>query len=108
MIPLDLMDPSNNFMFEDVEVLDMHMIFTSFRIDRKTVPKGLYAYDIMHDDDAYACKIAPFVLVNHLGTVLSKKPVKFPSPEDKRIYLKHDDFGFIGSGTTLEKYLSDE
>ena len=108
MIPLDLMDPSNNFMFEDVEVLDTHMIFTSFRIDRKTVPKGVYTYDIMHDDDAYACKIAPFVLVNHLGTVLSKKPVKFPSPEDQRIYLKRDDFSFVGSGTTLEKYLADE
>lgn len=107
MIPLDLMDPNVNFMFEDVEVLEKHMIFTSFRIDRKTVPKGIFVYDIMHDDNAYACKIAPYVLVNHLGTVISVKPLKFSSLENPYIYLRHDDFSYMGSGTTLEKYLED-
>ena len=107
MIPLNLMDPNENFMFEDIECLGKHMIFTTFRVDRSTVPKGIYIYDIMHDENAYACKIAPYVLVNHLGTVLSTEKVSFPSVDSQHIYLGRNDFCYIGSGTTLEKYLEE-
>ena len=37
--------------FEEVTVLDHPMIFTCARIDRDTVPKGLYVYEVRHDDD---------------------------------------------------------
>ena len=112
MIPLDLMDPTVNFYFQEVTVFGIPMIFTDFRIDRKTVPKGLYAYDLMHGDNdtrfgVGPVKLAPFVLENHLGTVLSKKPVKFPSPENQNLYFNHasEEWDWFGPSTTLEQYL---
>ena len=37
--------------FESVTVLDKPMLFTCARIDRDTVPKGMYLYEVRHDDD---------------------------------------------------------
>ena len=37
--------------FEDVTVLGHPMIFTCLRVDRDTVPEGLYMYEVRHDDD---------------------------------------------------------
>ena len=38
-------------------------LFTSIRIKRDTVPDGLYAYDVRHDDECRGipCESAPFV-----------------------------------------------
>ena len=111
MIPRDLMDPTNNFYFQEVTVFGLPMIFTDFRIDRATVPKGLYAYDLSYrdDDDMSPAKLAPFILVNHLGTVISKKPVKFPSLENQNLYFNLADekeWDWFGPPITLEEYLS--
>lgn len=112
MIPLDLMDPNNNFYFREVTVFGIPMIFTDFRIDRGTIPKGLYAYDISHRDDENMnpAKLAPFVLINHLGTVLSKTPVRFPSSENQNLYfnlLNENEWDWFGPSTTLEKFMSE-
>ena len=40
--------------FEDVTVLGHPMIFTCLRVDRDTVPEGLYMYEVRHDDDSKA------------------------------------------------------
>ena len=37
--------------FEEVTVLGKPLLFTPCRIDRNTVPKGLYMYEVRHDDD---------------------------------------------------------
>ncbi|MFR6694634.1 MAG: LPD28 domain-containing protein [Dysosmobacter sp.] len=37
--------------FELVEVLGHPMLFTCLRVDRNTVPKGLYLYEVRNDDD---------------------------------------------------------
>lgn len=37
--------------FEDVTVLGHPMLFTCARVDRDTVPEGLYMYEVRHDDD---------------------------------------------------------
>ena len=37
--------------FEEVTVLGQPMIFTNLWIDRSTVPKGLYLYEVQHDSD---------------------------------------------------------
>lgn len=37
--------------FELVEVFDRPMLFTCLRVDRNTVPKGLYLYEVRNDDD---------------------------------------------------------
>ena len=46
--------------------------FTSLRINRNSLPKGLYAYDIRHDDESKGdmITIEKYVWVNHYGTIV--------------------------------------
>lgn len=66
--------------FEEVELFGKPALFTCLRLDRNTVPRGLYQYEIRHDDDCQgiACQIARGIIVNHWGTVLTSEPVKLP------------------------------
>ena len=58
--------------YEEITVCGKPALFTNFRIKRDTVPDGLYAYDVRHDDDCRGipCEIAPFIMVNHWGTII--------------------------------------
>ena len=49
--------------YESIAVCGKPALFTSIRIKRDTVPDGLYAYDVRHDDECRGipCEIAPFV-----------------------------------------------
>ena len=60
--------------YEEITVCGKPTLFTSIRIRRDTVPDGLYAYDVRHDDECRGipCEIAPFVMVNHWGTILKR------------------------------------
>lgn len=76
--------------WEVVEVFGKPALFVCLRVDRKTVPEGLYAYDIRHDDDCQgiACEIARFIMVNHWGTVLMLEPLDLG---DKGFLLMTED-----------------
>ena len=39
--------------FTEIEVLGKPALFHDMRIDRNTVPKGLYLYEIRHDDKGW-------------------------------------------------------
>jgi hypothetical protein len=58
--------------YEEITVCGKPALFTSIRIKRDTIPDGLYAYDVRHDDECRGipCEIAPFVMVNHWGTII--------------------------------------
>lgn len=61
--PVDVMEED----FEDVTVLGQPMLFTCARVDRSTVPKGLYLYEVRHDDDQRGdpVQLARWIMVNH-------------------------------------------
>ena len=63
------------FLDEDldmIEVLGHPALFSNGRILRGAVPEGLYAYDLYEScDTGNFCYIAPQVIVNHGGTVLT-------------------------------------
>ena len=40
--------------YEEITVCGKPALFTSIRIKRDTVPDGLYAYDVRHDESAGA------------------------------------------------------
>ena len=66
--------------YEEITVCGKPALFTSIRIKRDTVPDGLYAYDVRHDDECQSipCEIAPFVMVNHWGTIILAEPLELP------------------------------
>ena len=68
-------------MFQEITVLGKPALFSGGRINRHTVPMGLYAYDVRHDDDQQGipCQIAKYIMVNHWGTILLAEPLKLPA-----------------------------
>lgn len=97
--------------FEDVTVLGIPMIFTCLRIDRKTVPDGLFMYEVRHDDDQQGMpvEIAKWVAVNHWGTLISKEEIVLESsPVVDNAYrmLDENDWNYEGTMSTLDEYIN--
>lgn len=99
--------------FDVVTIFDKPVLFTCERIKRDTVPDGIYCYDIRHDDECQGImvELKDFVLVNHWGTILSKKPFEpreyggkiFSS--EQGIVIEDDDYNFVGDEMKLSEYL---
>ena len=91
---------------EMIEVLDHPALFTDSRIPRAAVPKGLYAYDLYEScDTGNFCYIAPLVVVNHGGTVLTKEPIDFGSAD--RINLTEDiSPNFLGGAMRVHDFMA--
>lgn len=55
-------------------------MFTISRIERDSLPEGIYAYDIRESDDGNQLStIEPSVCVNHGGTILTFQEIPMPS-----------------------------
>ena len=92
-----------NETFESMTIHDKTALFTDIRIDRNAVPEGLYAYDIRESDDGdRLATIEPTVMVNHGGTILTRK--EFITEKDG--YVQIDEYGFEAS-MTLEEWLEE-
>ena len=95
----DKIEIDNLYQFEEVMLLNKLVLFTSMRLDRSTLPKGMYAYDIRSSDDDgfYAAELADEIMVNHFGTVLTNVP--YDLGKDGYIILKDEkDFWFTNHG----------
>ena len=78
------------------------VLFTNMRLDRDTVPEGLFCYDVRDSDDlddSFA-EIKRSVMVNHWGTILCRGP--FPLDEHGGYYP--DDWGFIDWDMILTEF----
>ena len=97
--------------FELVEVFDRPMLFTCLRVDRNTVPKGLYLYEVRNDDDqcGLPVEIGRWVMVNHWGTLLSATPVELePNKYNNNAYQSIDpekDWNYTGEPWTVREYM---
>lgn len=66
--------------FEAVEILGIPALFTPLRVDRATVPKGMYLYEMQTSEDDWGqpCMVARHITVEHYGTVLTASPITLP------------------------------
>lgn len=94
---------ANEADYEEFEILGREALFTNMRIDRNTLPDGLYAYDLRDECDGEPCELKSFVLVNHWGTVVVKKPIE---GADSGVELTPDDCNFLGDAMSLEEFLN--
>lgn len=78
--------------FEAVEILGVPSLFTAGRVDRKTTPPGMYAYDMQTSEDDWSqpCLLARGIMVEHYGTVLTASPIALP--HEGYLDLKPGDF----------------
>ena len=96
--------------YEEITVCGKPALFTNFRIKRDTVPDSLYVYDVRHDDDCRGipCEIAPFIMVNHWGTIILAEPLELP--DDGRRYIDEEtdwNYGPIWRSREKSKALCD-
>ena len=97
--------------FEEVTVLGVPMLFTAMHVDKSTVPKGLYLYEVRHDDEGRGepVQLGNWILVNHWGTPISSQPVKLTQvPYRDNAYRDIDpekDWKYEGVETTLKDYM---
>ncbi len=97
---------ANNTDYERFEILGQDALFTCLRIDRNTLPNGLYAYDLRGDDygGGNICELRDFISVNHLGTAIVKEPIDGSS---EGIAINEDDYNFLGDEMTLDEFVQD-
>ena len=92
--------------FEEVEILGKPALFTCLRIDRNTLPPGLYMYEVREDDESsgIACQIARNIMVNHWGTLITREPIKLP--RDGYLDIENDDLNYgVGSVCTVKEFM---
>ena len=93
--------------WEEVEVIDRKGLFSHLRIDRDTVPKGWYMYEVRHDDFGHGgpVEIAYGILVNHCGTLIVKEPFDiepYITTGDAFLYINPDeDWNYLGGFVEL-------
>ena len=96
--------------FEDVTVFGHPMLFTCLRVDRNTIPAGLFVYEVRHDDNQQGepVQIANWVMVNHWGTLITNKPIRLiPSEQIHNAYRDIDaekEWIYEGSLSSLHEY----
>jgi hypothetical protein len=76
MTPLD----ANTTPFLEIIFDGKPALHSEMRIDRKTIPKGLYAYEVRHADDDFTepIQVCRHVMVNFYGTLITTKPLHIP------------------------------
>ncbi|MCI9403672.1 MAG: hypothetical protein HFF04_08380 [Oscillospiraceae bacterium] len=88
MYPLDATKET----FEAVEILGIPGLFTIERVNRATVPKGMYLYEMQTDEEDWTqpCLLGRRIIVEHFGTVLTASPITLN--ENGYVDLKPGDF----------------
>ena len=68
-------------------------MFSCNRIERNSVPKGLYQYEVRHDDccQGISCEGAKAILVNFWGTLLTRTEISEVEREGRR-YIMDDEW----------------
>lgn len=94
--------------FDVIEFFDIPMLYSMFRLERTTVPKNLYMYEVRHSDydDAVPVEIKKDVLVNFWGTLISSRPLQMHE-RDCSYIRPNDDWGFTGEETSLIDYMAE-
>lgn len=68
--------------------------YTKLHINKDTVPKGWFIYDIRHNGQGTFMSIEPTVTFNFAGSFLSKTPLKFKGSGYYRL-KNSSDYKFI-------------
>lgn len=99
--------------FEAVTVFGHPMLFTCLRVDRNTVPEGLYMYEVRHDDDGQGdpAQIADWIMVNHWGTLISNRPIRLDFVpfwnKSFRDIDPEEDWNYEGYTIKIDEYMAE-
>ena len=92
---------ANEAEYEEFLIFGQSAILAQERIDRATIPEGVYAYDLRDDGYGEPCELKDFVTVNFYGTVLTKLPIK---GTEIGVDISFLDYNFLDGETTLADF----
>lgn len=95
--------------YEKVYVFGKEMYFTDWRIDRETVPEGLFVYEVRHMEDNMfePAVISEYIWVNYFGTLISKEPISNWDSQRNGRHFKYIEYDGIAPKKSHWRY-SDE
>jgi hypothetical protein len=81
--------------FQKVSVCGIPCDFSEMRIDRSTVPKERYQYEVADDDESQGnpVRVGYGIMVNFFGTLISDGPL--PIGYDDVLWLYDGDFVYL-------------
>lgn len=81
--------------FEVVRLLDVPALFTTLRVNRATVPRGMYLYELQtsYEDRSRPGLLGRRINVQHFGTVLTAVPVKLDANGYRNLSPEEFDIG---------------
>lgn len=99
-----------NASYEQIKLFGTKVLFTSERIRDSDLPKGIYKYEVRHDDKCQGemVEIAKRILVNHWGTILSNKEIDLGQIEFREIEENKDIKWLTNSSITLKQFIQAE
>ena len=85
----------NKETFTRVRVCGIECDFSDMRIDRSTVPKTRYQYEVADDDESQGdpARVRLGIMVNFFGTLISDVPL--PLGLDGVLWLYESDFVYL-------------
>lgn len=99
--------------FEEVSCCGKPCLFTNSRLDRDSIPTGLFVYDVRHDDECQGipCEIASYILVNHWGTILCAEEIPLTDGGCRYLDVSDDgdtwyDWNYEENSFTIPEYLA--
>jgi len=96
-----LLDPTR---YQLMEIAGQEAIFSNGRFDRDKLPDFLHCYDIRDDSYGNPARLEPSVVVNHFGSILTKRPIEFP-PEGYIDLIADDDWTFEEEQLTVADFI---
>lgn len=66
-----------NYNYDSIHIFGIPALYIDIRLDRSQLPKGVYCYEVQHDDEhkGIITMIGHHIMVNHWGTVLTTKQI---------------------------------
>lgn len=92
--------------YDLVELFGKPALFTGERLSPAKIPAGLYVSHVRGDDETTGgfAELAPRVLVNHFGSIVTKEPIDFG--KDGYIAFTEDtEPNFTGQSVTMREFL---
>lgn len=67
--------------YDEVTIFGVPALFTDLRVDRSTVPDGVYRYEVRYSDEygGEPVELARGIIVDFFGTVLTRSRSSYPS-----------------------------
>ena len=86
---------ATDIIYDEITLLGIPALLTSWRIDRSTVPACLHLYELRHADEDWGdpCQLAKGILVNFYGSILTAQPI--PLPESGYLNFESKDFCYV-------------